>query len=301
MRKFLLRLLLFSCIFFVVDKLFYVLVAKAPSLEADKRLEMILEGKMNKDILIIGSSRAAEDILASQIEKETQQRTYNLGYQGSNIEFHYFLLKTLLKYNKAPKTILLTVDNPSEFIPVKSLNFRYDRLYPLVKYNYITEELIHRNQKNGFARFMVLARINKTNFDLTKRKPAEKNPLQSCGSSPFLLDNPQKKFQYTYDYKYSAIKEAKSLRNAFGSFQRECKVNNIRLIVCYAPDFKSFNANFARRMKQISYKENFTFIYDTTNAKYKNIDYFYDESHLNYEGAKLFTSEISRFINHLKK
>ena len=302
MKKFLLHLCLFACIFFTVDKLFYVFIAHAPTLEVDKRLELLMEGKINKEILIIGSSRAAENIIASQIEKETNQSAYNLGYPGSSIEFHSFLLKTLLKYNKKPKIIVLTIDNPSEFLPEKTLNFRNDQLYPLVKYNYITQELIDRKEKNVFSKFLYLARINKVNFDLTQRKQAVKNPLRPDGSSPFLFKKSERKFSYTNDNgKYPVDKEIKTRLKSFLEFQNTCKNNNIQLVLCYTPNFKSFNTNFEKRMQQISLKENFTFIYDTTNTKYKNIDYFYDESHLNYTGAKMFTSEISSYINNLKK
>lgn len=302
MKKFLLQLALFACVFFVVDKLFYVFIASSPSREVDKRLELLLEGKINKDIVILGSSRAAEDIIASQIEKETKQSAYNLGYPGSNIEFHYFLLKTLLKYNKKPKTIVLTIDNPWELLPDKTLNFRYDRLYPLVKYNYITKELIDRDQKNELAWFLCLGRINQVNFELKDRKQMLKNPLQPDGSSPFLFKRTEKEFHYTIDNEaYSAAKEDKNRVKSFLAFQDACKKNHIQLVLCYAPNFKSFNKSFQNRMQQISLKDNFTFIYDTTNTDYKNIDYFYDESHMNYKGATMFSSEISRFINNLKK
>ena len=53
MKRFFQNALLFLLLFFLVDKLFYWKIEALPEQELDKRLEWILEGKMNKDILIL--------------------------------------------------------------------------------------------------------------------------------------------------------------------------------------------------------------------------------------------------------
>ena len=112
--------------------------------EYDKRLEYLLEGKVNKDIIVLGSSRGAGNILAGQLEKGTGLTSYNLSYQGSNLVFHHFILKTLIKFNQVPKYILLSVDDSSQFVRVETLNYRKDVVLPLSKYHYINEERYFR-------------------------------------------------------------------------------------------------------------------------------------------------------------
>ena len=298
MKKFLQRLVLFGLVFFVLDKLFYVFLYMAPNLEVDKRLELLLNGKINKEVIVMGSSRGAYNVIASQIEKETGKSAYNISYAGSTIQFHTFLLKTLLKYNKRPSIIVLSLDNPHELLFDKTLNFRLDRLYPLEKYNYINQELINQNDKNRLSWFLCLARLNKSSFTFTKKKRALESPLLACGSMPFLEGFSKKKLFFDEKEKlYLASEELGDKRKAFLEFQYICNINKIRLIYCFAPNFRVYNSALEKRIKSIMIPENRIFIYDTTNQKYKNKDYFHDDSHLNIRGAKLFTTELSNFIN----
>ena len=105
MKKFLISVFIFCAIFFIIDKAFYFFMERSAALEKDNRLEKVITGKMNKDIILLGSSRGARDIIASQIEDSLQLSTYNLSYPGSDIEFHEFLLKSVLKFNKAPRLL----------------------------------------------------------------------------------------------------------------------------------------------------------------------------------------------------
>ena len=149
MKKFLLTLAALLVLFLAFDRLFLFFVYISPSKETDKRLELVLNGKINKDVIILGSSKGARDIIASQLEKEIGKTTYNLAYPGADVQFHEFLLRALLKFNNKPKMVILTVDNPIEVLPDSLITFRLDRLYPLVKYDYVNQELIERDEKNA--------------------------------------------------------------------------------------------------------------------------------------------------------
>lgn len=298
MKKFLVRILLFSIIFFAIDKLFYVFLCIAPQLETDKRLELMINGKMNKEIIVMGSSRGAYNIIAGQIERETGKSTYNVSYPGSNIEFHVFLLKTLLKYNKKPEIIVLSVDNPYEFLESKSLTFRLDRLHPLVKYSYINQELINQNDKSKLSWFLFLARINKNYLTFTEKKIPIENLMLPCGSTP-LKDNLSNK-NLVFDKKnepYPITKEIDVKKEKFLEFQNICHQNKIKIIYCFAPNFRVYNPALQNRIKSMSVYDNHFFVYDTTDLKYKDKIYFFDKSHLNIKGAKIFTGELSKFIN----
>lgn len=282
----------------MLDKIFYIFLYTAPQLEADRRLEFLLNGKINKELIVIGSSRGAYNIIASQIEKETGKSAYNISYAGSNVQFHLFLLKALLKFNKRPETVIISIDNPYEFLFVESFDFRYDRLYPLEKYNYINDELIKQNEKSKLSWFLCLARLNKSNFTFTKKNAPVDSPIMACGSMPFIKDFNKKQITFnTKKERYPVEKELKSKIEAFLEFQQICHSNNIKLIYCFAPNFRVYNQTLENRIKSISIPENKFFVYDTTDVRYQNKDYFHDDSHLNIKGAKLFSSELSKFIN----
>jgi len=143
MKTFLKYVFLIALIFFILEKGFYYFIAYAPKKEYDKRLECILEGKMNKDIVVLGSSRGANDIIAKH---------------------------------------LLVLDGVFEFVGNSTLNFRNDRLLPLKKYNYVNDELIEQGEKNILSHVFCLSRIDRKDFSLRKSKPDPKNTLTPHGS-----------------------------------------------------------------------------------------------------------------------
>jgi len=200
MKRFIVKLAIFCLIFFVFDKLFIPLKNKSPILEIDNRLELLINGKINKDIIIIGSSRGGRDVIASQIEKETGQTAYNLSYDASALVFHEFILRTLVKFNKAPKTILLVIDDDSELLLDKPTKFRLDRLFPLVKYSHVQDELIVKGEKNKYlSSFFVLHQLHRSNFNLRKRMFSPVDTIMACGSMPLWPHNERRAWQFKYN------------------------------------------------------------------------------------------------------
>lgn len=298
MKNFIIKLVLFGFIFFVLDKFLIVIRNSAPDNEVDKRLEWLIKGEINKDVVILGSSRGARNIIASQIEEATNLSTFNLSYPGSNIEFHEFLLRTLLKFNKKPKQVILVVDEPYELTEIESLNFRFDRLYPLVKYDYIREELISRGEKNIIlSKLFVLHQLNKSNFDLRKKTFQPQDTVKSCGSMP--LTEQRKGRKWTFDKlqeQYTIEKEEENKVNAFKSFVSICKEENVSLAIAFPPNFRSYNKSFDSRIKQLIGNDAGFIIYDSLNRAYFDKSFFYDEAHLLRAGAEIFTNEIIDFL-----
>jgi hypothetical protein len=300
MKKFLNKILIFSVLFFAFDKIFILVRNYAPQLEVDKRLEIILQGKMDADLLIFGSSVGARDIIASLISKELNTKAYNLSYPGSNIDFHEYLLRQLLENkNKKPRTILLTVDEPNQLIENKSINFRLERLYPLLKYEQVRKELVKREDKNSIlAQLFVLYLFNKSNFDLRKKHFTIHDTLQACGSMPVYATtkNFPTHFEQNSNY-YDKSKESEYLLNKFNSFVNLCNSNNIKLIIVYPPKFRAKNISFEHRFKSITEQKALHYSYDDHKIEYQDQSYYNDASHLRMNGAILFSYDI---INYLK-
>jgi len=297
MKKFLKRLLIFTVLFFVVDKLFYIFIYLSPNYQVDNRIEKLLEGEINKEVIILGSSRGAMNIMANQLEAQTAKSAYNIAFPGSDVTFHDFILKTLLKFNKKPKIIIFALDSPSELLPTTSINYRFDRLYPLVKYDYINQELINKGDRNFTSWFLCLSRLNKTNLSL-KRNSTKFDNVQPDGSTPLDFENPNFKSDYSLSVgNYEIEDESDEKRKAFKSILDQCKSNNIKLIFAFSPNFQIYNTAFEKRMRQFETPNSSFFVYDTLNSSYKDASNFYDESHLNAKGAKIFTSELSNYIN----
>lgn len=298
MKKFIYTLLLFVTAFIILDKIFFFFIYLAPNSEVDKRLEHLITGKINKECIVLGSSRGARNIIAKQIEKGTGLSTYNLSYPGSNIEFHEFLLRSLLKFNQKPKIVLLAVDDPSELLPSESIKFRLDLLYPIVKYTYINNELIARGEKNYLSKILCLSRINKSNFDLRKKHFSALDTIIDCGSMPISFQRENRIFKYdTINQYYLIENELTNKVNAFTNFQQMCNNNGIKLYVVFSPNFQQHNFLFEKRIKELTNNNLGYFIYDFSNIIYKDKSYFYDEGHLQTKGARIFTDELVKFLN----
>ena len=297
MKKFLQNLLIFGLLFFVLDKIFIFFIAVSPDKEVDKRLELLINGKVNKELVVLGSSRGARNIIASEIEKKTGHSAYNLAYPGSDIEFHEFIVRSLLKFNNAPKVILLSVDYPMALLPDSILNFRLDRMYPLVKYNYINDELIARGEKNIIAsNLFALSRMNKTNFDIRQKKFTALDTLYADGSMPISFQKPNEDWSPS---KGSAYNQKKELQVKVACFQKIialCQEKNIKLIIIQPPLLDEMDGAFKKRLQQLSHFKVPFLEYNTQNPVYKNKEYFYDKTHLNRKGAMIFTDEIADYI-----
>ena len=301
MWKLVTRLLLFAGIFLIYDKIFIIVENRSAETEIDKRLEYLINGGINKDIIITGSSRGSRDIIAGQIEKETGLSAYNLCYPGSNVEFHEFILRTLIKFNAPPKFILLVVDDYTELFYDEITTYRKDRLYPLVKYSYIRQELINLGDKDKFLSiFFILHRLNKYNFDLSKKKFSPQDTIIDCGTMPISWQRKGRKWHYiTGERTYPEDNEVIEKICAYNEIIKLCKSKNIRLVIVFPPNYQVHSKSFENRIKQLSGDNAYFYISNTENPIYRNKDYFYDESHLMKNGAIIFTDEIILFLNDL--
>lgn len=300
MRRFLQKILIFAICFLLFDAFFYLFLFLSPHLERDRRLERIINGAMNQEVIIMGSSRGARNIIACQISDSTGLSAFNLSYPGADISFQLFLLKSLVKFNTSPSDLLLAVDDPAELMPSEFLSFRYDRLYPLSIYNYINDELIARDQKSILAKILALARINLRNFDLRKKQFSPLDTLRKCGSMPLEKPPVDREMNYHSTDEYSKNREVKEQVEAFLAFQDICLSHGIRLHLVFSPNFKTHSAAFENRLRELSDPSLGYCIYDQTNPIYQDPRFFYDESHLTAEGATVFTREIIRYLSREK-
>lgn len=297
MKKFIKKGLLFFVFLFIVDKSAILVLNTTQINQYDRRLEYVIEGVINKDLIVLGSSIGASNILAGQIETETGYKSYNLSYPGSNIIFHEFVLKALLKFNKKPKIIILTIDSPFEFIEEETLKFRFDRLYPLSNYNYINTNLVKYHKNIFFSHFFYLARLKKNHIKMNKIEKPIYNPIDSSGSMPFIKNRKIIKIDFLEKIDaYTTINEEPIKLEAIKNIQQICSENKIKLFFVFSPYYKSFNSSFKNRFDALFLPSRNTMVYDTLNPIYQSKDYFFDVSHLSKNGAIIFTSEISKFI-----
>lgn len=301
MLRLAIKLLLFSAVFLAYDKIYLLVANRSAEVECDKRLEFIINGEINKDIIIAGSSRGSRDIIASQIEAETGFSTYNLCYCGSNVEFHDFIVRSLVKFNSSPKTIILVVDDNAELLEDETINFRRDRLYPLVKYPYIWQELVILGERKWLlSKFLILHRLNKANFDLRTKVFTPLDTIMRCGSMPISWQRKGRKWNYvSKEREYNITDEVAEKVKSYKDIIKICSEKSINLIVVFPPSYQTPSSAFEARIKELSGDQAYFYSYNHENPIYKNKDFYYDEAHLIREGAVIFTNEVCTFLKQM--
>lgn len=93
----------------------------------------LYEGKINADVVVYGSSRACYHFDTKLLEDGLAKSCYNLGIEGHNFWLEYLRHKVLLKYNKKPKYILLSIDIFT--FQKRAAIFNHDQLLPFMLYN----------------------------------------------------------------------------------------------------------------------------------------------------------------------
>lgn len=302
MKKFLIRLFIFCACVFVIDKAFIFVRNVSPELEVDRRLEAIINGKIDADIVIFGSSRGARSVIAQQLADSLNISAYNLAFPGSDITFHEFILEELLhvKGNRKPKLAILVVDDADELKRSKSLKFRLDRMYPLVKYKEIRKKLVKLKVKKPILNeLLILHQLNKSNFLFKQRKFTKNDSIMPCGSMP--ICHQKKTFDKKFGkeaYNYSRDQELIQKINSMRSFVALCKKNKIDLIIAIPPNFRKITIGFQERMEDMLNGYGVVWAYDQTKSDYSNPDYFFDNAHLQKTGSILYTAELAEYLKY---
>ncbi len=304
MKKFLLHIILFLAplllLAFIADG--YINRTLKTSKTGDYAVwNDILDGKVNSDIVIYGSSRAWLQLNPRIIEDSTGNTVYNLGIDGHNFYMQYLRHDLLLRYNKPPATIILSLDNftfdkkkdlynPEQFLPYLDnkeildatktyfgFDF-YDYKLPLIRY------AGQRDALKNALKIMIKPSLN--NIDRYKGY-----------SGQVLIWNNDLDRAMAIQKKYVQHFDSATIR-LFDQFLRETRDTKTEIIMVYSPEFIG-GQQFVSNRKQVFA------IYDSFARKYKipffdysadsmclNKDFFYNSQHLNSNGADIFTRKM---------
>lgn len=250
------------------------------------------------DVIVFGSSRANHHYVPEVFEQKLKLSFYNAGRDGNFILFNYAVFRAIIARHK-PKIVIFDLVPEDFFYDPSS----YDRLSSLLPY-YKDHPEIRRiiNLKGSFEKIKLLSAIYPFNsMALTiatgnlsfnkKRKPDIKGfvPLYGSLDSITLEVNPLKK------QKYDKIKI-----NTLKSIINESKTHCISLILCKSPKYKISSTELVDSIINTIIIEKNVLFYDfTTSIQFlNNPSNFKDAEHLNYNGAKLFSTMIADSIKH---
>lgn len=313
MTKFIKKTIIFILILFFLLFTFEMIVNTGLRKSDDFLLSEwndIVNGEINSDIIINGSSRAWVHISPKILEENINLSTYNLGLDGFHFNMQYARFKSFLEYNVKPKVVIQTLDifslvnrnglyKKEQFYPYlnenhiyeatqdyKGLNW-FDYNLPLIKYRTDPEYLI-----KGFLEFFSLYHFTNDKY---KGFEAQK---REWGNS----------FKKFHNENKNGIEQKvnEDILLLFDTFLKKCKENNIQVLLVYPPEYIEAQRLYTNReeiikiYREFAIKYNFYFLdYSDSFLSYKN-KYFYNSQHLNKNGAVKFSNILAEDLKKYK-
>jgi hypothetical protein len=265
----------------------------------------LYSSKINVDLLIMGSSRAAFHISPKIIDSTLSLNSYNLGLSAWHFDMQYARFRIYLQHNRKPKYIIQNVDiygfskradvaDYQQFLPylndtiiqntIKGHQGEFDifqRNIPLLKYKNDPKLAFE-----GLFDFFGFGNL----YDTTSKYKGYKGNDYVWNKD---FESFKKRFPKGAKYKFDV-----SVKNQFEEFLAYCKKENIKVVLVYAPEYfevQSFYKNKHELIKlcnQSVQKYGCYFLDYSKNSLSYNRQYFYNSQHLNKHGSELFSKDL---------
>jgi hypothetical protein len=264
----------------------------------------IVQGKINAEILISGSSRALSHYDPAIIGRATGCPTFNIGLNGSQTDMQLARLKAYLNHNQQPKLLIQNLDlytfvtsheiyDAAQYVPYLAEEPIYSgvrRVYPdvwkwryLPLYGYAVKDM----RFNWLIGLKALTGTQPEEDHVNGYRP--RNVGWTGDFENFRASNPQGIVVKT---------EAQGERD-FEELLKLCAEHHIPVLVVYSPEYYEVQT-MERNRKEILEKANalaarFGFsLWDYSESPIcRDRSNFYNSQHLNKRGASLFSEEFA--------
>lgn len=248
--------------------------------------------KAEEDIIVFGSSRAQHHYDPDPFEDNLHRTFYNTGKDGQGILYSFVVLKSILKRSQKSRIILLDI-NPDEF---HSYQQDYDRLKELLPYyhsNNAVKEIV--DLKGPFEKikaYSYLYRYNSLFLTIVIHNLSVDSDFTEKGFEPILDQVWQEELGNWWLEEQIDFTEVE----LFKKFLIEAQNANCEVYVVISPTYRKYR----RQTQSIQIAEKICrdlnvplFNYDQNPLFLNNRMLFVDPTHLNDDGAKLYSEIIS--------
>ncbi|MBO9585982.1 MAG: hypothetical protein J7574_17585 [Flavobacterium sp.] len=273
----------------------------------------ILDGKINSDIIINGSSRGFVGYNSNIIGEKLKSSCFNLSFNAGGYNLQQDKFDIYIKKNKIPKVVIQNIDL-AYFIKNNAIPEEW-QFYPFL-YNKDLESLTSKfDTKFNYFKIFPLLKYNQ-NFGLIKEgmmanfsNQVKKNAKTLNGFCPqnraFKVDDHNLKRFQNQEVKSNNEKEIKLLHQMIAFYRSRLKFDS-KIILVWMPEHKlRLTENYNQQRKFIVNElnllqkkdKNILFI-DMAYDDISNFDdNYYDTFHLTEKGANEFSKKIAVRIN----
>ncbi|TLM59850.1 MAG: hypothetical protein FDZ69_14100 [Deltaproteobacteria bacterium] len=266
------------------------------------KMNDIVAGRINAEILFSGSSRTIYHFDPKPIAETTGASVYNIGLSGAQAKVQLALLKTYLEHNRQPGIIVQGLDlislfdkqdvfNPELFVPylreeelfrpLAALDKAYYRYRYLPMYAFAVHQELKSLAVNGW-----LGREGRQTLD---RGYQGQDKVWTDDFETFRAQHPG-----GYVQPYDA-----ALLTVFQEIVDICRTRGIRLVFVYTPEFVEMQSFTVNRREIITLLRDFAarnrveFIDYSDSEMCRNRSLFYNSQHLNRRGADILSRDIA--------
>ncbi len=272
-------------------------------------MNQVMEGKVNAQVVITGSSRALAHYDPRLLAAATGRTAFNLGRNGSQTDIQVAALKAYLAHNQKPEIVIHNLDaftfveTREVYDPVAYTPYLYDRdLYDalwkinpniwksrdLPLYGYVVED-INFTWVPGLKGF----------FGWSPREDyfLGFNPRSKDWTEDFDRFKADRPNGVTFDIEPGGLEDLQELI-------RVCRQNGIQLILVYSPEYIEMQSLTRNRKEIFDWFHKFADqngipLWDYSHWKYAGSkEYFQNSQHLNATGAAVFSNDVA---NQLKE
>lgn len=274
----------------------------------------IMNGKINAEIILSGSSRVYVGYNPEIISKITSKETYNLGFNAGAYNLQNMKWKTYLKYNKKPDILVQNIDL-THLISSKEIP-ELEEYIPYLNEDIIVEEISKLHPEYKWINYFPLLKYN-GNLDIFK-----KGVYSFFGKEYNFIETENGFLAKDLEYKedtHNLISLSKMINNVnllsfledgltfTEEFARNPENKDIKIILVWAPEKEErlnliypVICNIKDDFQALANSLNNVYFFDFSNDSISyDENYFYDTFHLNKNGAELFSQKLANQINKL--
>ena len=253
----------------------------------------LMRGKIDADLVVIGSSRAALHVNPAILDSTLDIRTYNLGMIGANADLQlakYHLFRT---FNRKPSAIVHCVDVNSM---QASIPYQREQYFPWFWNRAFREAIFPIIRFSAAERLLPLYRFYGSNsLSLMKREPTTLYKGFK-GMDPGWHDVELATDLFSVDAGIAA---------SFEDYLAKAAEEGISVVLVFPPLYHEKAARIQGRDELFGFYEGLArehgipFLDYSGMALCRDTAYFADKEHLNIRGADIFTDSLARDLIHL--
>ena len=246
--------------------------------------------KVEADVIILGSSRAAHHYVSSILEDSLGMSVYNCGHEGMDLIYCDAVLESIVK-RRVPKIVIL--DMQESYLTGDSKE-RLDGLTPYIKSNPYIAIIMKELKGNSYYALKLcnMYRYNDRLLNMSNAYTSSPEPYKGytplLGKSSLVGRSPEVSSPIK-DCEVDELEVAHLIH-----LIETCETNEIQLYIVNSPRYNIVEDAMAYT-KSLCVGRNVTFM-DYSDLLLDNPEMFRDPGHLLDEGAKVFTVELASII-----